>query len=458
MRQHFGNSRRRVRSTRGADAVVWALLPGLALAACTRSGGPDQAKEGAIPAVEAVLARSGTLPLEERLNGVVKSHNQVSIRAEISAPIVQVHVRSGEAVEEGQPLVTLQDDALRDQLRHAEASVRLEEAAANGARARVAELTAQVTRARALAEEALISRLELETLEAQLLGAEAAADQAVARVDQVRATVEERRSAIAKTVIRAPVAGRVGRRNAEVGMLAEPSALLFEVGNLENLIVEVPLTGQMLRHIKEGLPARITAAGRGGQELRARISRISPFLAASTFSTIGEIDVQDPEGRLRPGMFVNVDLMYGESEEATLVPGSALWEDPRTGVRGIFVVDMAGVDTAALTGTRELSAQPRPVALRSVQVLAEGRATLGVEGVRAGEWVVTIGQHLLRDEAEARARVRPVTWERVLELQALQREDLLRAFLEKQQRLARAHGAAPPSNEEFLGGGARKGD
>ncbi|NJL29280.1 MAG: hypothetical protein HC897_16050, partial [Thermoanaerobaculia bacterium] len=70
--------------------------------------------------------------------------------------------------------------------------------------------------------------------------------------------------------------------------------------------------------------------------------------------------------------------------------------------------------------------------------------------VEPAEWVVSVGQHLLAADESATARVRPTTWERVLELQGLQREDLLRGFLEKQKRMAKTLGATLPSNEEYL--------
>ena len=85
-----------------------------------------------------------------------------------------------------------------------------------------------------------------------------------------------------------------------------------------------------------------------------------------------------------------------------------------------------------------------------MELRAEGRSSFGVRGVRPGEWVVVVGQHLLRSDGPASARVRATTWERVLGLQALQREDLLRGFLEKQREIARSRGAVPPSNEEFM--------
>lgn len=411
--------------------------------------GPSAAERGAAeaPPVEAVQARSGSLPLEERLNGVVKARNQVAVRPEISAPVVAVLVESGEAVERGQPLVRLDDETLRQQLRQSEASLRLAEAAAKASQARVAELEAQVTRNRRLAEQALISDLELETQEAQLAAAEAGADQAAAQVDEAQATVEERQAAMAKTVVRAPVAGRVGQRHAEVGMMADPSTLLFRVGNLDDMIVEVPLTERMLGYVEEGQTVLLSTQGGAEAPLRASLSRISPFLEGGSFSTIGEIDVDNRAGRLRPGMFVSVDVLYGESEEATLVPASALWDDPRTGTLGVFVVEGMASDPAP-----GLSEEAYGVAHRSVEVLAQGRSEIGLRGVEPEEWVVTVGQHLLAAEEGSTARVRPITWERVAMLQGLQREDLLHGFLAKQQQLAKTLGAGLPSNEAFFRG------
>jgi RND family efflux transporter MFP subunit len=437
------------------------LTPTLALLAGLLACGPSEdgagGEEDRAPAVEAVPARAGTLPLEERLNGVVRADNQITVQPEIEAPVVEVMGRNGEAVKRGQPLVRLADDELRDQLRQAEADVRLAEATAREARARVAEIEAQVTRTRRLAEEEVVSALELETREAQLAAAQASADQARARVDQARAVVQERRSALDKTLIRAPVAGHIGQRNAEVGMLATPSDVLFVLGDLDDLVVEVPLTGQMLGHIRVGQPVSISSPALRGTAVAGTLARISPFLEEGSFSTVGEIDVANQQGRLSPGMFVTVDILYGQSERATLVPASALWEDPRTGVQGVFVVDGTGLAEAAATTTSDVPETPRGVRFQPVEVLAEGRATAGVTGVREGQWVVVVGQQLLARDGEATARVRPTTWDRVLGLQGLQREDLLQSFLDKQQRWAREHGAQPPGNEEFLGQGGGAG-
>ncbi len=410
------------------------------------------------PLVEAVEARAGTLPLIETVGGVVRAQNQVSVHPEIAATVAQVMVRSGEAVEKGQPLIRLRDDELQEQASQAEAGVRLAEASAAEARARVAELKARVLRSRALAEAELISDQQLEVQEAQLKALEASADLAQAGVEQAQATVAERRSALAKTVVRSPVSGRVGQRRAEVGMRVDPDTLIFVVGSLDQVRVELPLTERLLDHVEEGMPVLVEPRSAGDEPIRAQLSRISPFLAEDSFTTIAEVDVDNSEGRLRPGNFVNVQILYGRSQQATLVPASAVWEDPETGRRGTFVIEGDAGGKA--------SEEAKKAHFRSVEILAEGDGTIGVEGVREGDWVVVLGQHMLAEQAldkardeeaagqasamSAAARVRPTSWERVQELQGFQREDLLAGFLDKQRKIAAALGAEIPESEDVV--------
>lgn len=421
----------------------------LTLAACGGSDGTDSERvEAKVPLVEAVEARSGALPLTERLSGVVEARNQVAVRSEIEGRVVEVLVRNGESVREGQALVRLDDATLRERLRQAEAGVRVAEATAASARARVAELDARVTRSRTLAEQDLIPDVDLETLEAQVDAARAEADEQAARVEEARSLVEERRAALDRATVRSPVAGKVGRRDVEVGMLVDPGQALFRVGDTEQVIVEVSLTEDMLAYLDDGQPVEIYP-GRGAAEsadaLEAKLSRISPFLAEDSFSTVAEIDVDNADGRLRPGMFVTVDVLYGQTEQATLVPSSALWEDPQDGEIRVFVLE-DGAGTPIPSEDAPLGVEVRD----DVEILAQGRGSVGLRGVEPGERVVTVGQHLISQDDDARVRVRLASWQEVQELQSLQREDLLANHMAKQRRLAREMGAEPPSNEDYM--------
>lgn len=424
-------------------SIATLLLAGMLPVGC----GDDEdasARAETRPFVEIVEAREGTLPLEERVSGVVRAENQVAIRPELSGPIVEVLVRNGDYVRKGDPLVRQDPGLLSERTREASAALDLAQASAAEEAARVGELERRVARLVTLRDEALVSQQELEGAESQLAAARAAAAQARARIAQAEASLAEARRAREQTILRAPISGTVGSREAEVGMMAGPGDVLFVIGDLAELIVEVPLTEEMLGYVEEGQRVRILSPRLEGGSIDGILARISPFLRAGSFSTVGEIDVVNPEGRLQPGMFVQVDLLYGESERATLIPTSGLWEDPETGRMTAWVVEGGPRTTdGGATAT---------VVRRDIEVVGEGRLAAAVRGVREGEQVVVLGQHMF-DEARGEARLRSVSWERVAELQGLQREDLLAGYLERQQRLAQLIGARPLDNEEFLGSG-----
>jgi multidrug efflux pump subunit AcrA (membrane-fusion protein) len=191
----------------------------------------------------------------------------------------------------------------------------------------------------------------------------------------------------------------------------------------------------MLDYIKEDQRSEILSRSLPYGSVEAPVSRISPFLHPVSHSTIAEIDLPNPDKSLKPGMFVSVDIFYGESEQATLVPLSALWENPSTGVVGVFTTrdSLTHEPVANLDDQRGGSlTEPVPFDFVPVDVIAKGRMNAGVRGIEPGSWIVTIGQDLLGSDS-ARARVRPVKWEWVEELQKLQREDLLEETMRRQQ-------------------------
>jgi RND family efflux transporter MFP subunit len=415
--------------------VLLTILLGLSLSGCSADADSRPANERLIPAVEAVQARYGSLPLSERLSGLVRARNQVELYPQISAAVVQVYVENGDMVKAGQPLVRLRDTEFREQLKQAEASYQITTAQVKQAEAELQRIKAQLERTESLAASGRISSTELENTQTQFIAAEATAELARARLEQAQATVDERKEALSRAMIRAPVAGTVGNRYAEVGMLVTTNTRLFTLGQLDSVRVEVILTDRMLSYIKEDQRSEIAAPGAPGGALITRVARISPFLHPISHSTTAEMELANPEGILKPGMFVTVDILYGESERAMLVPLSAIWENPATASVGVFVSrdSLTGEPVALLDDPRG-GALTNPVLFEfiPVEVIAKGKMSAGVRGVDPGSWVVTIGQDLLGADT-GQARVRPVHWEWIEELQKLQREDLLQEILQRQQ-------------------------
>jgi len=381
----------------------------------------------AAPPVEVVQARRGSLPLSERISGTVRADNQVVLYPEFTGRIAEVFVDNGDTVRAGQPLVRINDEQVREQVRQAEAGHRISQARLRQAEARFAEMDAQARRSQSLNQQNLVSDLEFETLAAQRDSAAADVELAEAQLEQAAATLAERRDLLSKALVRAPVAGVVGSRRAEIGMNASPNASLFIIGDLTQLNVQVNLTDTMLGYIKVGQPVEIVTVEITGEEtpLQGEVTRISPFLNEITRSTEAEISIVNTHERLRPGMFLPVDILYGESQQATLVPTSALFTDPNTGREGVFVLSAEGFDPAAVNRTEESLSEPRNVTFRAANVIARGQQEAAVADLSPSEWIVTLGQNLLASDGRTQARARPVTLDHVLELQGLNREDLL---------------------------------
>lgn len=396
--------------------------------------GDDAARNGRthlIPAVEAVQARYGSLPLNERLSGVVRANNQVGLFPEISAVVEAVHVENGDSVKKGQPLISLRDREFQERLKQARAALQIAQAQARQAEAKLKELQSGYKRAQALADKGLSNEAELETAETEALSARADLDLANARVEQVSATVAEEQEALTQTIVRAPITGTVGNRDAEVGMMVTPSSRLITIGQLDSVRVEVILTDRMLGYIESGQRAEIQTAGLPSGLASAPLSRISPFLHPITHSTKAEIDMVNPDHALKSGMFVTVDIHYGESENATLVPLSALYENPLTGGIGVFVArDSANKITGEQVAARDNAGLTDPVGFEfvPVEVIAKGRMSAGIAGIDPGDWIVTIGQDLFAGKI-GQARVRPVEWAWVEHLQNVQREDLIQEIV-----------------------------
>tara|TARA_R110002096_G_scaffold329006_8_gene523107 strand:+ start:3659 stop:4954 length:1296 start_codon:yes stop_codon:yes gene_type:complete len=391
-----------------------------------------------IPAVEAVQSQYGSLPLVERFSGNVISENQIELYPETNAQIAEVYVENGDKVTKGQPLVKLQDEPFKKQLQQAQAGLRINEARLKQADARLKELEAQFKRITALAEKNLTSELQIEQINAQKTSAEADVELAKAQIDQSRALVDERKNQLSKTVINSPVTGTIGQRNARVGMQATTNTKIFTIGDLSKLRVEIVLTENLLSRIKVGQTATITINDANGipRTISAELSRISPFLNEITRSTEAEIDITNAEDILNPGMYVPVDVHFGESQQATLIPTSAIFIDPQTGREGIYIANSIGSEIEPVSDTsdnRSALTEPTGVVFQEIDIIARGKMAVGVIGLESGKWIITLGQNLLA-EGKNEARVKTITWDHVLNLQSMQKEDLLKEIIEGKKK------------------------
>lgn len=404
--------------------------------------GPGRAEEMPVPAVEVVEARVGSLPLEERLTGRVIAENQAEIIAEVGGPVTEVFVDSGDAVEKGDPLVQIRDTEYRERLNQAQAGLQVAEAQTRQAQANRVALQNQLERIQSLTERRLETVSALEDIQVQVDVAQANVELRRAQENQARSVVEERRLELANTTVRAPISGMVGQRNVERGQIVSANAPLFIIGDLDEVRIEMLLTERMLTYIREGMSVSLYSENWPDLRFEASVSRISPFLDVNTLRTQAYIEMENPDRMFRPGMFLNADVYYGESQDAVLIPNSAIYRHPRTGVEGVYVMDQPGPEARPVA---EVDGAPpmlpaAPVRFVPVDIVASGRMSSGVEGIQQGDRVVTVGQNLLMGNvAEARARV--MSWGRMEEMQRMQSRDIFDIIDEAREQRQNANPA-----------------
>jgi RND family efflux transporter MFP subunit len=389
-------------------------------------GGPGGTQAAVIPAVEVVAAQFGGLPLEERLTGLVTARNQTEIFAEVSGPIVEIFADNGQLVNAGDALLQIRDTEYRERLQQAESQLEIARAQTRQAEVNLQVLANQLVRIEELRSRQLETISALETIRGQVSVAQADVQLRMAQQRQVESQLQERRMELSRTTVRAPSSGTIGMRNAERGQIAGPGAQLFMIGDLTQMQVEILLTERNLSYIRQGMPVNLYSDSWPELMIEANIARLSPFIDSSTLRTQAYVDVDNDSGMMRPGMFVTVDVLYGQSEEAVLIPNSAIYRHPRTGVEGVFIMQPPPGDEfrsqAEVDGAPALT-PAQPISFVAIDVIASGRMASGVRGIQQGAWVVTVGQNLLVGNAtEARARL--VDWQRMMTMQRMQSRDL----------------------------------
>ncbi|MEM8997187.1 MAG: efflux RND transporter periplasmic adaptor subunit, partial [Acidobacteriota bacterium] len=178
------------------------------------------------------------------------------------------------------------------------------------------------------------------------------------------------------------------------GMAVEPGMELFHIADLSSLWVSVELFEDQISAVREGTEAEIHLSYFPGESFRGRVRFLEPELSEKTRTIRAKIEVPNRGGRLRKGMYATVDLQPIEVRDAVTVPTQAIL---RTGQRNVVVVALG-----------EGRFEPRDVTLGHE---GEGLAQI-LDGVDAGDEVVTSAQFLLDSESTLREAIQKMLAER----------------------------------------------
>lgn len=312
-------------------------------------------------AVTTVVARRETWPSTLSVIGTAAAIQGVTVSADLPGTIDKIHFESGKWVQEGDILVELDTRQERAQLANLEAQRDL---------AKV-----NYGRAQELVKAGVISRSDYDTATTQQKATEA-------QVGDVRA-------AIARKTIRAPFSGVLGIRQVSLGQYLAAGQAIVSLQSLSPIYVNFGVPQQDTSKLIPGHVLRITNNDLPGMSFVGRITALDSIINEQTRNIQVQAIVTNKGNRLRPGMFVQVELPVGQPREVVPLPASAINYAPYGD--SVFVVsDMKDAKGNAYRGVRQ-------------QVVkidgSRGDQVAIVSGLNPGDEVVSSGVFRLRNGA-----------------------------------------------------------
>lgn len=242
-------------------------------------------------------------------SGSLRAYNQAAVKARVAGEVREVLVREGETVKAGQVLVRMDEADYRARLAQADGAL----LAARGQRDIAAKSRENN---RALLDRGFISKNAYDTAASQY-------DIAEANVNAARGGLDVSRKALGDTVIRAPIAGMVASRSVQPGEKVSADNKLLDVVDLARMEMEVAVPTSDIIAIAPGQEVTVKFEGMP-QPMPASVVRINPATQAGSRSIMTYLQLDNPQNRLRAGMFGEARLTLAKKTGVLAVPPSAL--------------------------------------------------------------------------------------------------------------------------------------
>jgi len=312
-------------------------------------------------AITTVVAKQDKWPATMSVVGSTVAIHGVTVSADLPGTVTNLSFDSGRTVQAGEVLAELDTRQERAQLAAMEAQRDL----------------AKINHARMqqLVNEGVISRQDY--------------DKAIAEQKQTEANVNEIRATIARKTIRAPFSGSLGIRQANLGQYLSAGSPIVSLQSLNPIYVNFSVPQQVLGQMHAGHTVHLTSDSLPGVDFTGRINAVDSVVDAATRNVQVQATVNNPGGKLRPGMFVQVAVGVGEQRSIIPVPASAINYAP-FGDSVYVVSDVSGPDGKTFKGVHQ----------QFVKVEGARGDQVGiVSGIKPGDEIVSSGVFKLRNGA-----------------------------------------------------------
>jgi membrane fusion protein (multidrug efflux system) len=314
-------------------------------------GPKDKEKDKQPITVSGTIVRLQTFDNNLALSGSIEANEQVEIRSEVSGIVKNIYFQEGSNVAKGQVLFKVNDIELKAQLAQAKTKESL--ASENERRAKL------------LLQKEAISQEEYDVARADFKSAQA-------QSQLIQAQIE-------KTSVRAPFSGKIGLRSISPGTYVTPTLLVAKLVNIGQLKITFSIPEKYASQVKKNATISFKITG-SNESYSAKIYAIEPEVEIATRTLKVRALADNSHGKLLPGTFANVQLPLDIIKDAVVIPTEAIipvQEGKKVFIANKGMAKEVMVETATRTDA-------------SILVL---------EGLKAGDTVLTSGVMSLKDEA-----------------------------------------------------------
>lgn len=288
-------------------------------------------------------------------SSTVETEAAVEVHPQVAGLVMAVLAEEGDRVSRGDTLVRLEDD-----------QARLE---AEESRVNFAHLETNFSRTEEMFRRKLISAQEYENSQYQF--------------QQARVRLNKATLALEHTVITAPFSGMLTNRYVQVGARVAPGSKMYDLVKLDDMIARVFVPGRYLTVIKPRQRAMVESDFLEDMQFEGFVKRISPVVDPQSGTFKVTVGLKSRWEYLRPGIFVNVQIVTDTHADAVLVPKEAVVYDG--GDKYVFVVQ----DSAA-------------VKIKLDAGFENSQFVEALSSIEAGAAVIVVGQNGLKDQARVK--------------------------------------------------------
>jgi RND family efflux transporter MFP subunit len=345
----------------------------------------DFRQRQAAVAVEIRPVETGTIRDVGQFSGSLIPRSQFVIAPKVSGKLKKLFVNIGDVIHNGQVIAQLDDEEYQQQVAQAEADLKMARANLEDVQNSLELARKELERAETLYKKGILSDAQFDSTRAQFNAQQSRYKVALAQVANREAALETARVRLSYTKIvasweKGSNIRYVGERFVDEGALLSVNTPIISVIEIQPIVAVIYVTDKEYFRIKPGQPVRVSSSAFPAKTFTGKVARVAPLLKETSRQARIEIEIDNEEGLLKPGMFVNAEIEFDRRDKTKIVPFSSLVT--RGGTQGIFLADL-----------EEKKAYFQPVTTGII----EGERAEILEPENLSGYVVTLGQHLLQD-------------------------------------------------------------